>query len=97
VDFADTIFQETSKEQWESLSPRQRTGMDYDQMLLSRDRYKCVGAVPITTIREEGRFVGCISYNLGVASGANPSQLRSAETERVLDTFAEIMAIVLGV
>ena len=96
VDLTSAAFQKVTEAEWSALDPNDRYGMDFEMLKVSRDRYKCVGAIPVTTISGGGEFLGCISFNLGVGSSGGPGQLRTAAVDRVLDTGAELVAIVIG-
>ncbi|GAC1361481.1 MAG: hypothetical protein NVSMB32_00510 [Actinomycetota bacterium] len=96
IDLTSPGFQNATRSSWDGLDPDDRFGLDFDMLKVSRERYKAVGAVPITTIRGGGEFLGCISYNLGIGSPAEPVQLRKPAVERVLDACAEMTAIVMG-
>lgn len=81
--------------EFSQLTDAQRMGMNFELLESSRQRYKCVGAVPITTIVSGGEFLGCVSYNLGVASQGEVEVLRANAVERVLDSCAEMVAIII--
>jgi hypothetical protein len=96
VDLTSPPMQSATESEWTTLEVAERYGMSFETLRISRDRYKCIGAVPITTISGGGEFLGCVSYNLGVGSTGSPSQLRTPAVDRVLDTCTEIVAIVIG-
>jgi hypothetical protein len=93
--FLEDHLAKATQAQWVKLDAEARCGMDWDLLQNSRARYKAVGAVPITKVRREAPFVGCVAYNLGRGSTAHPSDLTSARVRRVLNHCAETMAIVL--
>lgn len=94
ADLTDGRHATATEPDWSALGPLQRSGMDYAMLETSRKRYKCVGAVPITSL--SSGFIGCVSYNLGVASDVDSSALTTAAVESVFDSCAELIAIVLG-
>jgi hypothetical protein len=94
ADFTDAFFAAADEATWSSLGPLQQLGMDFDMLQESLKRYKCVGAVPISTTVDG--FIGCLSFNLGVSASADVTQLQTREVERVLDISTEMIAIVVG-
>ncbi len=96
VDLTSSTYQDATETSWYALDEGDRYGMDFPMLKVSRERYKAVGAIPVTTISGGGEFLGCISYNLGVGSTGEPAQLRTPAVDRVLDTSSEMVAIVIG-
>lgn len=96
ADFSSGPLRDADKAEWEAMSSAERLGMSWDQLLISRDRYRAVGAVPITSFRQEPGFIGCVAYNLGRRSSVNPEILETEPVVRVFDFIAETMTVVLG-
>jgi hypothetical protein len=95
VDLTSPEMQANASE-WTSRTEDERFGMTFEMLKQSRQRYKCVGAVPITTIRGDEGFLGCVSYNLGVAATSVPETFREPVVEGLLDACVELVAIVSG-
>jgi len=96
ADFSTGALRDADKGQWEAMNSAERFGMSWDQLQISRKRYRAVGAVPITSFRQEPGFIGCVAYNLGKNSSVNPDVLETEPVVRVFDFIAETMTIVLG-
>lgn len=94
VDLTERPYCDATEATWRKLARAERFGMDYEMLVTSRERYKCVGAVPISAL--DSGFVGCVSFNLGVNARYEPAQLRGASVERVLDICVECVAVVTG-
>ncbi|MBS0549192.1 MAG: nucleotide-binding protein [Proteobacteria bacterium] len=95
ADFSVGILRDADKDAWDGFSERERFGMSWELLTISRDRYTGVGAVPITSFRQEPGFVGCVAYNLGRHSSVDPQVLEQLKVIRVFDFIAEAMTIVL--
>ncbi len=96
ADFTSEPYASITKKKWSALSNRERLGMDWDLFSESRERYKAVGAIPITGFRPGAGFSGCIAYNLGYDSATDVKALREPEVGTLLGFCAEGMAVVLG-
>lgn len=96
ADFTAAPFASMTKKKWSALRKRERLGMDWELLVESRERYKAVGAIPITGFRPGAGFAGCIAYNLGLDSESDVVALKGADVARVLGLCAEGMAVVLG-
>jgi len=96
VDLTIPPLSNVSAGEFRRLPNAQRFGMDFEMLEASRQRYKCVGAVPITTTITSGSaFLGSVSFNLGVGSPAGADILRTNAFDRVLNSCAEMAAIVI--
>jgi hypothetical protein len=96
ADFTSEPFASITEQEWLLLDERQRLGMDWELFVASRERYKAVGAVPITGFRPGSGFAGCIAYNLGLDSPTEANALRGPEVATVLGLCAEGTAVMLG-
>lgn len=96
ADLSTGSLRDADQAEWEALSESERYGMSWDLLQISRNRYLGVGAVPITSFRQEPGFVGCVAYNLGKRSTVQPDALEELPVVRVFDFIAETMTIVLG-
>jgi hypothetical protein len=96
ADFSAGPFRNADQKQWGSMSAEERLGMSWEQLEVSRSRYRAVGAVPITSFQQEPGFIGCIAYNLGKRSTVAPEVLESEPVVRVFNFIAETMTIVLS-
>ena len=96
ADFSQGRLAMASKVEWNALSEDKRQGMDWKLLKNSRERYKAVGAVPITNFGTSPGFIGCVTYNLSPEAVADSAALQSTSVIRRLDECAEMMAIVLG-
>jgi len=95
ANFTQNHLAKATQPEWVKLDAEARCGMDWDLLQSSRARYKAVGAFPIMKVRREAPFIGCVSYNLGRGSAADPHDLMSTRVRRVLAHCAETMAIIL--
>ena len=96
VDLTSEPFASATRDSWEATAEVDRFGMDFEMLRQSRERYQAVGAVPVTTIRDGGSFLGCVSYNLGTASSGASGDLQKPLVRRDLDVCGELVALVLG-
>ena len=94
VDLTVSPYADATSDSWASVETAEKAGMAFSLLERSRQRYKCIGAVPMPS-GARGEFVGCLSYNLGIDSAAHPAVLDTPETRRILNRSAELLALVL--
>ena len=95
VDLTSDLYATATPESWTTVTSADRAGMPFSLLERSRQRYKCVGAIPMPRGPGE-EFVGCLSYNLGVDSAAAPDVLDTPEIRRILNRGAELLGLVLA-
>ncbi len=95
ADFTLGRLGNASKAEWTTFGTDKRYGMDWKLLKSSRERYKAVGAIPITSFSKDPGFIGSVAYNLSADSNAEASVLQDPSVVRRLDACAEMMTIVL--
>ncbi len=96
VDFDEEPYRSIDESSWKDFGQGARKGMDFEILRHSRERYRLVGAAPMTSNLANGlRFVGCLSYNVSPTAELLDLPTRSLAIEGVLERTTEVARIVI--